>query len=189
MNCTTLRPAVAAGVIFAAIALTSIAFQADATTYIGIYADEVHSECSSYPAPYLLVSFWVWVQPGADGMICVDYEITTPPNVIEAAALVNPEAGYHIGDAIVPPGSTVCFPTCRTEWVWTHQLQCLVTDVAPSIITLDPHDDYGILRASSCIEPEYPAEEMVKLNDLFLNQECFLATQASSWGAIKSLLK
>jgi len=78
MDCTTLRPAVAAGVIFAVIVLTSIAFQADATTYIGIYADEVHSECSSYPAPFMLVSFWVWVQPGADGMICVDYEITTP---------------------------------------------------------------------------------------------------------------
>jgi hypothetical protein len=64
-----------------------------------------------------------------------------------------------------------------------------VIDVAPSIITLDPHDDYGILRATTCIEPEHPVEEMTKINDLFLNQGCCLATQPSSWGAIKSLLK
>lgn len=189
MNRNILSPAFAAGILCIVIALISIPSSADATTYIGLYADEAHSECSWFGAPYELATFWVWVQPGGNGMICVDYEITTPSNVIQAATIVNPEAGYHIGDAIVPPGATICFPSCRTEWVWTHKLQCLVIDTSPSIITLDPHGDYGILRATTCIEPGYPVEEMTKTNDLFLHQGCCLATQASSWGAIKSLMK
>ncbi len=189
MNRTDIRRAVAAIVICFVIALTSIAFEVDAKSYIGIYADEEHSECSSYPTPYMLVSFWVWIQPGADGLICADYEITTPSNVIDAATIINPAAGYQIGDAIVPPGATICFPTCQADWIWTHQLQCLVTDATPSIITLDPHDDYGILRVTTCVEPEPTVEEMTKINDLFLYQGCCLSTETSSWGAIKSLLK
>jgi len=122
-------------------------------------------------------------------MSCADYEITTPSNVIQAATIVNPEAGFHIGDAIVPPGSTICFATCQTDWVWTHQLTCLVTDSEPSIVTLDPHDDYGILRSANCVEPGDLYETMTKINDLFLNQGCCLSNEQASWGAIKSLLK
>jgi hypothetical protein len=184
-----LRRAAAAGLICTASILISIPFPLTATTYIGMYADEPHSECSSYPVPYQLVSFWVWVLPGEDGMLCVDYGITVPSNIIQAATIINPEAGNQIGDALVRPGVTVCFPACRTGWVWTHQLQCLVTDAAPSMITLDPHGDYGILRSTTCVEPGYPVEEMRKVNDLFLNQECCLATRESSWGAIKSLMR
>ncbi len=189
MNRNILRPAGAAGVFCVVIAIISMAVPADTTTYIGLYADEAHSECSSYPAPFQLVSFWVWIQVGADGMFCVDYEITTPFNVIQAATIVNPAAGYHIGDAIVPPGATVCFPACQTDWIWTHQLQCLVIDTSPSIITLDPHDDYGTMRSTNCIEEGDPYETMTKINDLFLNQGCCLPTLESSWGAIKALLK
>ena len=189
MNRLSITPVAAAGIICIAIFLISTPISVDATTYIGLYADEVHSECSWYGSPYVLATFWVWVLPGADGMTCADYEITTPANVIEAATIYNPEAGYHIGDAIVPPGATICFPSCRTEWVWTHQLMCLVIDTSPSMIVLDPHDDYGILRATTCIEPDYPVEEMTKINDMFLSQECVVAVEASSWGAIKSLMK
>jgi hypothetical protein len=176
-------------ILILAFALVYPSFPAEATTYIGMYADEGHSECSLYPAPYQLVHFWVWVQPGEDGMVCAEYEITTPPNVIQAATIVNPAAGYHIGDAIVPPGATVCFASCQTGWVWTHQLACLVTDTGPSIITLDPHDDYGIMRSTNCIDFGDPYETMTKINDMFLNQGCCLANEEASWGAIKSLLK
>ena len=189
MHRNTLRPSSAAGAFFIIITLISISFQADATTYLGLYADEAHSECSSYPTPYQLVNFWVWVQPGEDGMICVEYEITTPANVIQAATIVNPAAGYHIGDAIVPPGATVCFATCQTDWIWTHQLTCLPIDSAPSIITLDSHEDHGFMRATNCIDPGDPYETMTKINDLYLNQGCCLSNEESSWGAIKSLLK
>ena len=178
---------------FAALALSffiiSTPFSINATTYIGLYADDAHAECSWYAVPYQLATFYVWVQPGEDGMTCVDYEITTPSNVIQAATVVNPAAGYHIGDAIVPPGSTVCFATCQTGWIWTHQLMCLVTDVNPSIISLDPHDDYGIMRSTNCIDFGDPYETMTKINDLFLNQGCCLSNEEASWGAIKSLLK
>ncbi|MCK4549586.1 MAG: hypothetical protein KAU49_05435 [Candidatus Krumholzibacteria bacterium] len=189
MSLTVNGSAAKAGIFCIVLALICIVSQADATTDIGIYVDEGHSECSSYPALYQVVNFWVWVLPGNDGMICVEYEITTPANVIEAATTVNPEAGYSIGDAIVPPGATVCFPTCRTDWIWIHQLTCLVTDSVPSIITLDPHGDYGIMRALNCIEPGEHYETMTKVNDVYLFQECVLANQESSWGAIKSLLK
>lgn len=188
MSRFNLKPACAAGMVCIVLTLILIAVPVNSTTYIGLYADEAHSECSLYTAPFTLVYLWVWIQPGEDGLNCADYEITTPPNVIQAATILNPAAGYQIGDAIVPPGSTVCFPSCQTDWVWTHQLTCLVTDTTPSIVTLDPHDDYGILRSENCVDFGEPYETMTKINDLFLNQGCCLATQSSSWGAIKSLL-
>lgn len=189
MSRFNLKPAHAAGMIFLVFTLISISVPAYSTTFIGLYADDAHSECSLYPVPYELVYLWVWIQVGEDGLNCADYEINTPSNVIQAATILNPAAGYQIGDAIVPPGSTVCFPTCQSGWIWTHQLTCLVTDTAPSIVTLDPHDDYGVLRSENCVDYGEPYETMTKINDLFLNQGCCLATQSSSWGAIKSLLK
>jgi hypothetical protein len=189
MSRNILKPAYAAGVACLVFALISITVPVYSATYIGLYADQAHSECSIYPPVFQLVYFWVWVQPGEDGMVCAEYEITVPANVIEAATIVNPAAGYHIGDAIVPPGSTVCFPGCQTDWIWTHQLNCLVIDFTPSIITLDPHDDLGIMRATNCIDFGDGYETMTKINDMFINQGCCLATEQSSWGAIKSLLK
>jgi hypothetical protein len=166
----------------------AIAVPAGAVTYIGMYADEAHSQCSLYPAPFNPVTLWVWVQPGEDGMNCVEYEIVVPANVIDAATIVNPLAGYHIGDAIVPPGATVCFPACQTDWIWIHQVLCLVTDANPSIVALEPHDDYGIMRTETCVDfGTY--QEMTKINDMFINQECCLSSEESSWGAIKAILR
>ena len=178
-----------AGIFFVVIALISIPSSAEATTYIGMYADQEHSRCDSYPPLYMLMHYWSWVRPGEDGMLCVEYEITTPANVIEAATIVNPAAGYHIGDAIVPPGATVCFPTCVTDWIWIHQLTCLVTVATPSQISIVPHEDYEVLHAINCIEVGDSIETMTKLQDLYLFQDCWFSTTESSWGAIKSLLK
>ena len=189
MNRIAIRSAFMAMILLFVIVLVTIPSLTSATTYIGMYADQEHSECSSYPALYQVVNYWSWVQPGEDGMLCVEYEITTPANVIEAATTVNPAAGYHIGDAIVPPGATVCFPTCVTDWIWIHQLTCLVTVATPSVISIDPHEDYEVLRSINCIEVGDSIETMTKINDLFLFQGCCLSTTESSWGAIKSLLK
>ena len=182
-------PAVLAVIFIVVSSMTMFPSQLSSATYIGMYADEAHTQCSAYPLLYQVVYFWVWVQPGEDGMMCVEYEITVPANVIEAATIVNPEAGYHIGDAIVPPGALVCFPSCKTEWIWIHQLTCLVISETPSVITLDPHDDYGILRATNCVSPGDPYEAMTKINDMFLYQDCVLSSRPSSWGAIKSQLR
>jgi hypothetical protein len=189
MNCRFAQPATAAGILFLLLTLTTLSVPVHSTTYIGLYSDEGHSECSVYPQLYQIVYVWVWIQPGEDGFLCAEYEITVPTNVIDAATIVNPAAGYHIGDAIVPPGTTVCFPDCLSDWVWTHQMTCLVTDFNPSIITLDPHDDIGILRSANCVDFGDGYEEMTKINDMFINQGCCLSTETSSWGAIKSLLK
>jgi hypothetical protein len=187
-HCSSILSVLIAALLITAL-LPAAPSSAGRATYIGIYADVYHNECSYYATPFEVATFWVWVRPGEDGMICVDYEITVPANIIQAATIVNPDAGYHIGDAIVPPGSTVCFPACKTDWIWTHQLTCLVIDANPSVITIDPHDDYGFLRAINCIDFGDSVEEMVKINDLYINQGCCLATESSSWGAIKSMLQ
>ena len=187
----TRRTAAADAILTAIVIATAVTITvpAGADTFVGIYADEGRTLCSLYPAPYSPVTLWVWVQPGQDGMMCVEYEIVIPFNVIDAYTQVNPAAGYHIGDAIVPPGAEVCFPGCVTDWIWIHQVMCLVTDANPSIVTLEPHDDAGILRATTCAEPAPWYEEMTKINDMFFNQGCCLAAEESSWGAIKSILR
>ena len=183
---TAAADAILTAIVIATALLTSA--PAGAATSVGIYADEARTQCSLSPVPFNPVTLWVWVQPGETGMACVEYEIVTPPNVIEAYTVVNPLAGYQIGDAIVPPGATVCFPVCVEDWIWIHQVMCLLTDTAPSIVTLEPHGDLGIMRATLC--HDFSAyEEMTKINDMYFNQGCCLAAVESSWGAIKSILR
>ena len=104
--------------------------------YIGLYADDGHSDCDWEGPAFSTPTFWVWVLPGDDGIYCAEFEIIVPLNVINAFTETNPAAGYHIGDALVAPGTTLCFSVCQTDWVWTHRLLCLVTDAIPSLILI-----------------------------------------------------
>ncbi|MDD3642994.1 MAG: hypothetical protein PHQ19_06000 [Candidatus Krumholzibacteria bacterium] len=156
--------------------------------YIGLYADQGHSDCDWEGPPFSTATFWVWVLPGDDGIFCAEFEIVTPANVINASTGTNPEAGYSVGDALVAPGTTICFPDCRTDWVWTHSLACLIIDSSKTQIRIEPHGDYGIVRAAVCTEPVENVE-MVVLTHLFINQTCAIGDRPSSWGAVKQLLR
>lgn len=156
--------------------------------YIGMYADENHSDCDWTGPLYSTVTFWVWVLPGDDGIMCAEFQIVTPANVINASTVPNPEAGYSIGDALIAPGTTICFPACRTDWVYTHTVTCLILDSSPSQIRIEPHGDYGTVRAAACTDPLTDVE-MVVLTNMYINQTCAIGARPSSWGAVKQLLR
>lgn len=156
--------------------------------YIGMYADQEHSDCDWEGPPYSTPTFWVWVLPGDDGLYCAEFEIATPSNVINAATIRNPMAGYSVGDALVAPGTTVCFSVCQTDWIWTHYLTCLILDTSASQIRIDPHGDYGVVRAAVCTDPVTDVE-MIVLTHLYINQTCAIGERSSSWGAVKQLLQ
>ena len=60
LNRLTVTPVAAAGIICIAIFLISTPISVNATTYIGLYADEVHSECSWYGEYIVAVEASSW---------------------------------------------------------------------------------------------------------------------------------
>lgn len=129
---------------------------------------------------------WIWVRPGDGGAMCAEYEIATPYNVIVTGIIPNPDAPITVGEPVAPPGVRICFQECRTAWFWTYQVEFLVTDMAFSMITVEPHDTSGGILLTTCA-PDNPTEPMCVFHDLFINHD--FGVEDSSWGAIKGMLE
>ena len=152
-----------------------------APSMIGLFADEARTDCVvRNPGGFNQFVMWIWVLPGENGMICAEYQIATPYNVIVTDLV--PNATVVWGDPITSPGVSICFDQCHTDWVWTYQVVFWVTDTSPSMITVEPHEASGGIFAGTC-EEGYPTEEMNVYVNLFINQD--IGTEESSWGSIK----
>ena len=155
---------------------------------IGLYTDAGHSICrQDIPAPYAAFVLWTWVQPGDDGMICVEYAMSVPPTCFVTGTTVNPAHSVALGDPVA--GVSICFPTCNTDWIWTYQQNILPTVAGvPDFIDILPHPTAGAVQAANCL-PGYPIEPLIVFNNLGLNQDCYVedANETSSWGALKGL--
>lgn len=155
--------------------------------YMGLYADENHGVCEvNNPGGFFPFQMWVWCRPNDLGMICSEFMICYPPNVIQSTVTWSPEISVMLGD--LPSGLSACYIVCQWEWMWVcYQLNYL-TDTVPAFIEICPHPDVGTYQFANC-EPGYPTETIVVLNHLSLNQPCVIGTEDASWGAIKGLYK
>ena len=177
--------------IIAALMMVSTVAIAGPTTYMGLYADEGHSECSFYsPAPYTQVTMYIYIFPSDVGMKLAEFAIVYPTNVIALTA--TPNSDITLSNGTLEGGISVNFGNCHQEPVWTHTQGLLVMDSNPSVVELvyDPGLPAGkqYLTIASC-EEGFPTYEAVLLNNLYLNQECVIANEETSWGAIKDLYK
>lgn len=162
------------------------------TGYIGLFADDYRGSWCINGVGFYQASMWVWCLPGQDGMVCAEFDISYPYNVIEAGINYNPAILPLI---IQPPdGWSLCFSECRTDWVWMFNQIIFVTTVDKTMLEIVPMPDVGVYQFANCL-PGYPVEPCIKLTNLYINyepdeSECSTTgVEASSWGAIKSLFR
>lgn len=184
--------------VFVMIIVVSVSYPSrlPATAYVGLYADgERSSWCVNGEVPYT-VELWVWVLPGGRGMICVEYGLSYPENVITGTYTMNPENVCSILPVIECgfPYEEDCFFECSWSWMWAMHQTIFVTDSNETMIEIIPNEYTGFLRVNNCDEG-YPPEPVIKFTNLYINYEpdrpeCLgTAADESSWGAIKSLYR
>lgn len=141
--------------------------------------------------PFYPVEMWVWALPGELGMVCVEYTVEYPANVVRSTVTFPPGLVRLAGDIV--GGLSLCFPECRYDWCRTAHQLLYVADAAHSVLGIGPHPDTGLSRFAVCTEG-YPLEPFTVLTNLYINYgpaepECgATAAETASWGAIKGML-
>ncbi len=152
--------------------------------YVGLYSDQNHSCWCVNEMPMTPVEMWVWVLPGENGLLCAEFDVSFPSNVVTSTVTWNPDL-----QVTLPPSP--CFPECQSDWNWIYHQLIYVTSEEPSFIQIIASSD-DILQFTTC-EEGYPAEPCIKITNLYLNygedsDECDQTPVSdSSWGCIKRL--
>jgi hypothetical protein len=175
-------------VVMLTLALIMISGVAYACPGMGLFADEAYSICEVInPGGFFPFEMWIWCQaPDPIGMICAEFRICYPANVIQSTVTWNdPIISVSLGD--LPSGLSVCFVSCQYGFLWICHQACYVTDTEPAFIEVCAHPDVGVYQFADCSEG-YPTIPISLWNNLALNQPCVVGTEESSWGAIKSMM-
>ncbi len=136
--------------------------------YIGLYVDDQHEYYCAEGVGFYPVEMWVWCLPSERGMICPEFAIDYPVNVIQSTVTFHPDLGIIIDPPDAEEGISVCYQSCRWDWVWVFHQSLWVTDPTKTYIQIVPHPDIGVYRFANC-EPGYPTEPCIKLTNLYLN--------------------
>jgi hypothetical protein len=158
-------------------------FAADA--YVGLYTDANHGVCDLYlVGGFMPFDLWIWWIAPTVGVQAAEYRIVAPSYVILSTVTTNPDISVTLGDIV--NGISVAFYGCNPSWVWTQKVLCYLTGPGPGFIQIDKRPDVDHIQIASC-ELGYPIYTAAVLNHLAIGQSCQIATEESSWGAIKSL--
>jgi hypothetical protein len=160
--------------------------------YMGLFTNSIHSWWCVDGAGFYSAEMWVWCLPGDGGMICVEFALGYPGNVIQSTITLSP--------LIFPPevfdpeiGVTLCYSTCQVAWTWIFHQTLWVTTAEQTHVALVKHTNPLIedIQIATC-EAGYPVEPVRKFSDFYINyppEECpGNAVESESWGAIKSLM-
>lgn len=155
--------------------------------YAGLYADAEQRDCDVFiSGGFMPFQLYVWWLPGDAGLMATMHRLEMPSNVMTLTVTSNPDCGIAIG--CVPPDICCVLASCHADWTCTHRIDCYLMDANPSFIRMTHNPLDPALLAANC-SPGYPAEEVVVLNHLALNQACVISTESASWGAIKGLYR
>ncbi|UCF05832.1 MAG: hypothetical protein JSV33_01995 [bacterium] len=164
--------------------------------YIGLYLNTEPPSpdpiaCAT-GAGFYPVEMYIWALPNEKGMMCAEFMVTYPVNVIQSTVTTNPLVCVTLGT--LDTGMSACLCTCAWDWTWYFHQLLYVTDPTPTECTIVKHPDPNIpcVQHANC-DPGYPTECCIVHTKLLLNQECPpenpVGTEEASWGAIKDLVK
>jgi hypothetical protein len=161
-----------------------------ANPYLWMCFDEygAYCQCKLLPTPlYSIVDCWVWVLPSGNGMMCAEFGIEWPANVVPMSISVHPDLACA-GD----PGaceSPYCFTGCKTGWTWVLKRSIMFLNDEQATARFIPDPSSGILAVRTCA-PGNPAEACVTAPILLNVGYCpYDAVERSTWGSIKSLYR
>jgi len=163
--------------------------------YIGLYLNPeppVVPVCCARGVGFYPVEMWIWALPSENGMLCSEFMITYPANVIQSTVTTSPLVCVTLGT--LASGMSACLCSCAWDWTWYFHQLLYVTDPLPTNVQIVKHPDPYILcvQFANCF-PGYPTECVIVHTKLGLNQECppepCIGVEEASWGAIKDQLK
>ncbi len=163
--------------------------------YIGLYTDEFHDTWCANGVGLYPVNMWVWCLPSERGMMCAEFAISYPINVIRSTVVWNPEIPIIVDPPDPSVGVSICFLNCKWDWTFWFYQQLWVVDPTPVHAEIIKHTDPYVLdiQFANC-DPGYPVEPVRKYTNLYINydpgsSECSgTAVESRSWGAIKRLV-
>jgi hypothetical protein len=158
--------------------IVSTAAFAQTTEYgrIALYADEGHSVNEVWnPGGFHLFTMYIFCLPGENGLMCAEFAIDYPDNVIPDDEGITENPGMSVALGELETGMSFCFLECQTDWVWTHSQLCYVTDQLPSQISIIEHNMAGVYQFANCLE-EFPTEPCFYGPPLCFNSSCPLDT-------------
>jgi hypothetical protein len=123
--------------------------------YIGLYTEDPwrfdpSMSCVTgvgfYPA-----EMWIFCLPSVRGIICAEFMITYPANVIQSTVTTNPAVSVTLGE--LDTGMSVCFVDCHWDWVWPFHQSLWVIDATPAWIEIVKHPDPHIIcvQFANCV--------------------------------------
>jgi hypothetical protein len=165
--------------------------------YISLYSDGARSYYAYCPIPpgYSIakIEVWIWLLPSENGLLCADFAMGYPSNVIRDRIMYN-TALISTSSGTLPTGYSTCLNVCQWDWCWVAHQALYVTSLQGTSIEIVPHPGLGVIQFSNCA-PGHPAEPCLRGTSLFLNNNSYpclspeLAIGAGelTWGAVKSL--
>jgi len=162
--------------------------------YMGLFVDETRTSWCASGTPFYEFEMWIWCIPSERGMMCAEFAVCYPPNVIQSTITTNPDICVTLGT--LATGMSACYCDCQWDWTWPFHQMLWVTDPAKTYIRLKKHPDPNITdyQFANC-EPGYPTESVLLYTwRIFVNYESWeiectgwIGTKDASWGAIKSM--
>ncbi|UCF05492.1 MAG: hypothetical protein JSV33_00200 [bacterium] len=115
--------------------------------YIGLYTDhpwqfDPSMSCVTGVGFYP-VEMWIYCLPSNLGMMCAQFMISYPPNIIQSTVTTNPAVAVTQGT--LDTGMSVCFQDCQWDWQWPFHQSLYVTDQTPTWIEIVKHPDPNVI--------------------------------------------
>lgn len=160
-------------------------------SYIGLYADGIHSDCSQDVVAYQPFTVWVWIKPSVRAVQSVEFRLEKPPwldhigTIQNCMTVTNPVPYDWFGD-----GGRVFFKYCQYQWTWLFRFEMMPTmGGITGYISIHEWLVTGELKVQTCNSDEYLVQPLTPLTFLALNMPCETGAESCSWGAIKALYK
>lgn len=160
--------------------------------YVGLFADEARTSWCLESPPYETFDMYVFCLPSDNGVRAVEFSIGMPPTYIIMTSTPGPTVSVTLGDHL--NGISYGLYLCSTDWILLDHCTLLPMAAGEAAIWLKGHADTGEMSIANCL-PGYPIEQALAYTSLFVNYppgsaECSgVATEETSWGAIKEMLR
>jgi hypothetical protein len=129
---------------------------------------EVYAYCPK--TGFYAIEMWIWCQPGPNGMICAEFCVDYPYNIIQTIVTTNMDIySVSIGDLV--SGISVCYKQCLYDWHWIYHQTLYVTDPSPGAVMIVQHPEASMLQVANCLGG-YPLEEAISWIGLYYNDPC-----------------
>lgn len=149
---------------------TAAPAQPPPTGCIGLYMDESRTLCSlDAGSGYTPFSFYIFCLPSENGMMCAEFAVSIPSDIIISNIQENDRVSVALGN--LSDGMSVCFLECQTDWIYTHRVDAVAQSPSPCELLLIGHGKTGEIQFANC-DDGFPLEPLFVNPGIGINGPC-----------------